>query len=209
MEKTTTKKPNTPATKPAAKTVKKQQPKTEQKIRTAVASARYLRLSPRKVRLVTNLVKNMWAIDAVVQLEFTSKKPAIYVSDVIKSAIANGANNFNLRKESLYIKSITCDSGPKLKRFMPRAQGKASEIRRPLSHINVVLEERSGSTKTKFDFGARRARGPVDPEKTTKQELNDEQNKPTLKNQIDRSSQESKQNTPTQKRRLFNRKSGV
>ncbi|MDB4939980.1 MAG: ribosomal protein [Candidatus Doudnabacteria bacterium] len=199
MEKTITKKSN--------KKVASEAPR----IKTVTASARYLRLSPRKVRLVTNLVKNMWAIDAVVQLEFVNKKPAIYVSDVIKSAIANGANNFNLRKESLFIKTITCDSGPKLKRYMPRAQGKASEIRRPLSHINVVLEERSGATKTKFNFTAnKRARGPVDQEKTTKQEVAEEKgSKASIKSQIDKNSQEAKRSTPTQKRRLFNRKSGV
>ncbi|GAC1412162.1 MAG: hypothetical protein NVSMB66_0480 [Candidatus Doudnabacteria bacterium] len=198
MEKTATTK------KTAAKKVA-----AEPRVKTVTASARYLRLSPRKVRLVTNLVKNMWAIDAIVQLQFVNKKPAIYVSDVIKSAIANGANNFNLRKESLYIKSITCDSGPKLKRYMPRAQGKASEIRRPLSHINVLLEERSGSTKTKFSFGPKRERGAVDQEKTAKEDASEDKGKPSIKSQIDRTEGDNKQNKVTQKRRLFNRKTGV
>lgn len=195
-----------------ATTTKKAAPKkaaAENKIRTVTASARYLRLSPRKVRLVTNLVKNMWAIDAIVQLQFVNKKPAIYVSDVIKSAVANGANNFNLRKESLYIKTITCDAGPKLKRYMPRAQGRASEIRRPLSHITVVLEERSGSTKTKFNFAPRKDRGAVDQERTAKQDAAEEKNKPSIKSQIDKNEQDTKQNKVTQKRRLFNRKTGV
>ncbi len=200
MEKTITKKPNKVAGKP----------KTEAKIKTAHASARFLRLSPRKVRLVTNLVKGMWAIDAISQLEFVHKKPASYVSEVIKSAIANGVNNFGLRKESLYIKSITCDSGPKLKRYMPRAQGRASEIRRPLSHINVLLEERSGSTKSKYKVEFKgKSTGAVDQEKTAKQDASEEKNKPGMKNQIEKSGQDIKKQTVTQKRRLFNRKSGV
>jgi large subunit ribosomal protein L22 len=194
-----------------AKTVKKAVPaKTEQKIKTVTASAKYLRLSPRKVRLVTNLVKGMWALDAVAQLQFVNKKPAIYVSDVIKSAIANGANNFNLRKESLYIKSITCDAGPKMKRYMPRAQGRASEIRRPLAHINVLLEERSGSTKNRFNFGStKKSRGAAGEEKNSKQELSEEKNTPSLKSQIEKGEQSIKKSNVTQKRRLFNRKSGV
>ena len=69
-----------------AKTTTKQQ----NKVTEVKASLRYARLSPRKVRLVTNLVKGMWAIDAVSQLQFVNKKPASYVAEVIKSAIANG-----------------------------------------------------------------------------------------------------------------------
>ncbi len=187
-----------------AKTATKQNKVTEVK-----ASLRYARLSPRKVRLVTNLVKGMWAIDAVSQLRFVNKKPASYVAEVIKSAIANGANNFNMKKESLYVKTITCDAGPKLKRYMPRAQGSAHEIRRPLAHINVTLAERAGSTKTKFDFGSKSASKKSSDAKTTKEELSDEKNKLSLKNQIEKTEQQTKQNKVTQKRRLFNRKSGV
>src|SRR5581483_933816 len=149
----------------------------------------------------TNLVKGMWAIDAVSQLQFVNKKPASYVAEVIKSAIANGTNNFKMKKESLYVKTITCDAGPKLKRYMPRAQGSAHEIRRPLAHINVVLAERAGSTKTKFDFGGgSKAAKKTDQEKTTKEELADEKNKPTMKSQVDKTEQQTKANKVTQKR---------
>jgi len=189
-----------------AKTTTKQQ----NKVTEVKASARYLRLSPRKVRLVTNLVKGMWAIDAVTQLQFVNKKPASYVAEVIKSAIANGANNFKMKKESLYIKTITCDAGPKLKRYMPRAQGSAHEIRRPLAHINVTLAERAGSTKTKFDFGGKAAsKKKTTEEKTAKQDAAEEKNAPSMKSQVEKTEQQTKANKVTQKRRLFNRKSGV
>src|SRR5258708_3112391 len=140
------------------------------------AAARYLRLSPRKARLVTNLVKNMYALEAVAQLQFVNKKAAGIVSDVIKSAIANGENNFKLKKENLFIQSITCDSGPRLKRYMPRAQGRATEIRRPLSHINVVLIEKENKRKRRamnFSFGKSKEAKAKD-EQGTKNEREDD-----------------------------------
>jgi len=113
----------------------------ENKVTQASAHVRSLRVSPRKVRLVTNMVKNMWADEALVQLKFTNKKAAQYVYNAVKSAMANAINNFNLDKDKLVISSITCDQGPVLKRFMPRAQGRATPIRKPTSHLHVVLTE--------------------------------------------------------------------
>ncbi|MHB8871704.1 MAG: 50S ribosomal protein L22 [Candidatus Doudnabacteria bacterium] len=187
---------------------------TEKKniVKTAEAHARFVRISPRKARLVTNLVKNMYALDALVQLRFVSKKASAVIADVIKSAISNGANNFNLKKESLFIKTITVDGGPKLKRYMPRAQGRASELRKPFSHINVLLEERAGKAKhTIAGLGFEKkvkAEKPTEA-KTSKEELSEEVNKPGVRNQVDKGEQDIKKSTVTQKRRLFNRKSGV
>lgn len=182
-------------------------------IKTAAASARFLHLSPRKARLVTNLVNHMWAGDALAQLQFVHKKSAAIVRDVIKSAMANAENNFKLKKEDLFIKSITADGGAKLKRYKPRAQGRASEIRRPLTHINVLLEERLRSGKSrKFTLGVKKtseAKGGEAEEKTTKEQLASEANKPAIRDQVEKTSQDIKKQTVTQKRRLFNRKSGV
>lgn len=107
------------------------------------AHARNLRISPRKLRLVTNSVKNMRATDALVQLQFTNKKAAEMVSKVIQSAMANAVNNFSLNRDGLFIKSITCDMGAVMKRAFPRARGSAFVIRHKLAHVNVVLEERA------------------------------------------------------------------
>ncbi|MBU6447803.1 50S ribosomal protein L22 [Patescibacteria group bacterium] len=181
------------------------------------ASVRQVRLSPRKARLVTNLVKNMYALDAIAQLQFVNKKAAPIVIDVIKSAVANGVNNFKIKKENLYVSSITCDAGPKLKRYMPRAQGRASEIRRPLSHINVVLVEMKGTAK-KANLNLveleRKTPNEVKAEKdgsakTAKQDVADEKSKQAIKSQSEKGEQDVKKNKVTQKRRLFNRKSGV
>lgn len=112
------------------------------------ASARNLRISPRKLRLVTNLVKNMRLNDALVQLQFTNKKGAGMVAKLLQSAAANAENNFSLNRDGLYIQSITCNMGPVLMRSFPRARGSAFIIRRKMAHVNVVLEERGVKPKT-------------------------------------------------------------
>lgn len=179
--------------------------------RTAVAHARYVRISPRKMRLVANAVKNMWATEALAQLRFMNKKGAGFAINLIKSAIANAENNFKLKKDKLYIKSITCDSGPKLKRYMPRAQGRATELRRPTSHIHVLLEEMvGGGTKArKFNYvfdqkeKAKKVQLPESKEDAPKEE------KPHISHgQIQKSKEQMKSSRIQQKRRLFNRKSG-
>ena len=117
------------------------------KLKQAEAHAYHLKTSARKMRLVTNLIKGMWAVEAIVQLEHTDKKAAKMVSDVLKSAIANAANNHKLKKENLVVQTITCDEGPKLKRWMPRAQGRATPKRRPMSHLHIILEEKGTGPK--------------------------------------------------------------
>ncbi len=183
----------------------------------AKATLRQVRLSPRKARLVTNLVNKMYALDAIAQLQFVHKKAAPIIRDLIKSAVANGVNNFKMKKEHLYIQSITCDSGAKLKRYMPRAQGRASEIRRPLSHINVVLVEMKGSArKNNLNMVELERKTPNEVKvekdgsaKTAKQDVAEERDKRGIKSQSEKGEQDVKKNKVTQKRRLFNRKSGV
>jgi large subunit ribosomal protein L22 len=111
------------------------------------AHARSLRISPRKMRLVTNLIKDMRVNDALTQLQFTNKKAAQMVTKLLQSAAANAENNFSLNRDGLFIKEITCDMGPVMKRSVPRARGSAFMIKRKLSHVNVVLEERPVKAK--------------------------------------------------------------
>ncbi len=125
------------------------------------AFARNLRISPRKLRLVTNLVKNMNAGDALVQLQFTNKKGAPMVAKLIQSAIANAENNFSLNRDGLYIKSITCDMGRVLQRAFPRARGSAFIIRRKMAHVNLVLEEKEVKKKTAKVAKAKKEAKPV------------------------------------------------
>ena len=131
------------------------------------AHARSLRIAPRKMRLVTNLVKDMRVGDAVTQLQFVNKKGAKMLQKLLQSAMANAENNFSLNRDNMFVKSITCDMGPVMKRSFPRARGSAFMIRRKLSHVNVVLEERNIKPKKKRAPVVAKA---VKPEKVEKNE---------------------------------------
>jgi len=115
------------------------------------AKAKFIRMSPIKVRLVANLIKKLPAGQALAQLKFINKKAAGPVIKLINSAVANAEHNFELVKENLFIKEITVNQGPTLKRWMPRAHGRATPIRKKLCHVNLILGEikESGKAKTK------------------------------------------------------------
>ncbi len=108
----------------------------------ARAITRFVRLSPRKARLVADLVRGKSALEALITLEFTNKKAARVIKKTLASAIANATNNFNLDEEKLVVSTIMIDDGPALKRLMPRAQGRADIIRKPTSHITVAVSEK-------------------------------------------------------------------
>ncbi len=113
------------------------------------ASLNYLRLSPRKVRTVADLVRGMGAQEAVFTLNFLNKRASEPVRKLIQSAIANAEHNFALDPTSLKITTITVDGGPTLKRYRPKGMGRAGLIARRTSHVNVVLEgERVGRPAT-------------------------------------------------------------
>ncbi len=105
------------------------------------ASARYIRISPRKVRLVVSLVRGMKLASAYEQLKFVGKGAAEPVRKAIASAAANAVHNFELSEENLLVKEIRVDGGPVLKRWLPRAHGHASPLRKRMSHIMVTLGE--------------------------------------------------------------------
>lgn len=111
------------------------------------AKLRFLRISPTKVRLVVNAVRGLAIEEAEQQLQFMNKRPAEPVLKLLRSAIANAENNFKLKKDNLFIKKITVDDGPTLKRWRPRAYGRAGEIRKRSSHILLVLGEKAETLK--------------------------------------------------------------
>ncbi|PIS13489.1 MAG: 50S ribosomal protein L22 [Candidatus Tagabacteria bacterium CG09_land_8_20_14_0_10_41_14] len=106
------------------------------------AKLRYLRVSPRKVRLLADLIKGMSLKEAESQIRFSTKKSNPSLLKLLKSAEQNARHNFRLKSDNLYIKEITVDVGPVLKRYMPRARGRAATIRRRSSHITVVLGDK-------------------------------------------------------------------
>lgn len=111
------------------------------------AHANTVRIAPRKLRLVTNLVKNMNAQEAMTQLAFKHKKGSEVIVKLLKSAIANAEHNFSLKADDLFVKQITCDMGKVMKRYFPRARGSAFVIRRKTSHIHLTLEQRPGKSR--------------------------------------------------------------
>ncbi|MGQ9623468.1 MAG: 50S ribosomal protein L22 [Candidatus Caldatribacteriaceae bacterium] len=107
----------------------------------AKATAKYLRISPRKARQVVNLIRGKKAQEALVLLRFIPKKAARLVYKVLQSAIANAENNWNMDVEKLIVSRAYVDHGPTWKRVHPRAFGRAYLIRKRTSHITVVVSE--------------------------------------------------------------------
>lgn len=106
-----------------------------------VAKLRYLRIAPRKVRLVADLIRSKSVRQAETILRFQVKRAASPLLKLLRSAIANAKNNFKMKEQNLYVSKITVDEGPKLKRWRPRARGRAYPIHKKTSHITLILEE--------------------------------------------------------------------
>ena len=106
------------------------------------ATAKYIRIAPRKVRIVMNLVRGKSVADALAILKFTPKVGADAVEKVLRSAIANAENNFDMDADRLFISSAFVDQGPTLKRIHPRSRGQAFKILKHPSHITVAVNEK-------------------------------------------------------------------
>jgi len=106
------------------------------------ATAKYLRGSTRKVRLVTQAIKGRPVEDAAALLRFMPQRAARDVAAVLKSATANAENNHNLSAEDLVVVEAHADEGPTIKRWRPRAQGRAFPIHKPMTHITIVVADR-------------------------------------------------------------------
>ena len=106
------------------------------------ASLQYARVGCQKARLVADLVRGKDVNDAIKTLTFLNKKSALMIKKLIESALANADYKKSIDLDKLYVKTLMVDQGPVLKRFRPRAQGRASGVKKKMSHINVVLDER-------------------------------------------------------------------
>lgn len=106
------------------------------------AKLKFARMSPRKARLVVDMVRGLPVQEALNTLRFSPQRAAGVVGNLVSSAVANAEQKGVSDVDRLYIKQIFVDQGPVLKRFIPRAMGRASRIRKPTSHITVVLDEK-------------------------------------------------------------------
>jgi large subunit ribosomal protein L22 len=109
----------------------------------AKAIAKYVRMSQMKVGIVLDLIRGKNVNEAFAILKYTPKDAAEVVDKVLKSAVANAENNFNLDKNNLFVAEAHTGQGPTLKRFRPHAQGRAFRIKKRTSHITLVVRERS------------------------------------------------------------------
>jgi len=105
------------------------------------AKLRYLRIAPRKVRLVADLIRGKPVEEAQTILNFLTKKAAGPMLKLLRQAAANARNNFQLDESNLYISKILVDEGPKYKRWIARARGRADEIQKKTSHLTIILDE--------------------------------------------------------------------
>ncbi|MBD3248176.1 50S ribosomal protein L22 [Candidatus Falkowbacteria bacterium] len=179
------------------------------------ASAKHIKISPKKVRLVVDAVRGMEVNKALSQLKFINKKAALPVSKLVNSAIANAVHNYELDKNNLFVKEIKVDEGLTMKRWMPRAHGRATPIRKRTSHIALTLGEikDSGVVESK----KQKVDDPVNLEDLAKQaEKKGKGNKKELKKEEDN---KKKPDAPSQEKaksgakkgfagKFFQRKSG-
>lgn len=104
------------------------------------AVAKYIRISPYKVRIVLDIIRGKGYTEAAAILENTTKAAAPAILKVLNSAAANAENNLNMARSDLYVAECFCDQGPTLKRIQPVSKGRAHRINKRTSHITVVLD---------------------------------------------------------------------
>jgi len=193
-----------------------------------IVKLNYLRIAPRKVRLVADLIRKKKVEEAQTILNFTIKKATKPILKLLNTAVADARNNFQLNSENLYISKITVDEGPKYKRWRPRARGSAYEIQKKTSHITLILDEVVSGKKIKKVRKSKKAKKVEKPiivskkEKTLKEVKKEEMpkaEKPSKESRLERDSAEQvkfktrpeteKQKPKTEKglRKFFRRKS--
>jgi len=109
----------------------------------AHAVSRHLRIAPRKARLVVDMIRGKSVGEALMILDFVPKKAARLVTKTLKSVIANAEQSHRVDVDRLYVQRVTVDGGSTLKRFLPRAHGRATPLRKRTSHITIVVDERT------------------------------------------------------------------
>ena len=106
------------------------------------ASVKNVRVGDQKARIVANMIRGKMVNDAIRMLTYDNKKPSMIIKKLVESAVANADQKKVIDLDNLYVKEIMVDKGPFMKRFQPRAQGRAFVIKKKSSHISLVLDER-------------------------------------------------------------------
>ncbi|MEK6645290.1 MAG: 50S ribosomal protein L22 [Candidatus Firestonebacteria bacterium] len=106
------------------------------------AEANFVRMPPRKLRIIADLIRGKRITEAFNILRFVPKAGTVILEKILKTAVSNAVTNNKLKEDTLYISWLTVDSGPSLKRFMPRAMGRAAMIKKRMSHVTIKLKEK-------------------------------------------------------------------
>lgn len=167
---------------------------------TVTAQLNNLRQAPRKVRMIVDVVRGKGALKALQQLEFIIRRPAQPISKLLRSAIANAENNFNMVASNLYIKEFYVDEGVKLKRYRPKAMGAVGEVQKKTSHIRLVLAEKVPGLKV--EKVAKKEDGHTH-DHTHEAEPKQKLEKPEIKTELGKKTAEPKKGL----RKMFQRKS--
>lgn len=139
---------------------------------TVTAKLKHLRIAPRKVRLVANAIKGLSVNEAEAQLLFRAKRSSHAILQLLRSAVANAKNNQKLNPSNLIVKNIKVDQGPMLKRFLPRAMGRATPIQKKTSHISLILEESPKAKTPRFNIvAAKKVKSPKKEAKASKPKM--------------------------------------
>jgi len=171
-------------------------------MKTQKAKLRYLRIAPRKVRLAADLIRGLSVNEAEAQLSISPKRASLPLIKLLRSAIANAKHNQQLDAGRLFIKEIRVDQGPTLKRYLPRAMGRATPLHKKSSHITLVLAESEKLKTPRFKI--------VKPEKIKKREferIKKEQAKQKQGEQQKEIKETKKTKGPGFIKRIFRRKS--
>lgn len=108
----------------------------------ARAVAKYIRIAPRKVRIVMDLIRGRGVGEAFAILKYTPKVASEVIEKVLKSAVANAEHNYDMNADNLYVAQAFVDQGPTLKRIHPRSRGQAFKILKRSSHVTVIVKEK-------------------------------------------------------------------
>lgn len=187
-----------------------------------IAELNNLRIAPRKVKLVGDLIKGMDVLEAVSQLDVAIKKTSGYMQKLLLSAIANAENNFGLAKNNLYVLDVVVGAGQTMKRWMPKAYGRAGQILKRTSKVRIILEERvegkDRKTKEQMEKEKKDKLKKVASELKQKEKAEKEKNNTDIKEaktekivdktvKVKEDSKKSKDDSKTWTNRIFRRKS--
>lgn len=169
-----------------------------------IAKLKFLKIAPRKVRSLAGIIRGLSVNEAEAQLIIQRRRSSKALLKLLRSAVANAKNNKKLNLETLFIKSITVDGGPMLKRYLPRARGMATPIQKKLSHITLTLGEKKDQKANRFTIVVKKKS-----KKPAKESKPGRKDKEAKKEVQEEKEIKSRPKNPGFFQKVFSRKSGM